>query len=237
MDFHFIFDLIFPPVCASCEARVGRDEPLCAGCLGKINFYRTLFCGRCEARLPSVVSAKEGGFLVKKICHLDHPYILGAAMNYHEPSVQPLIKALKFGRAKNVAPFLGEILADYAFPLLVRQNFLVVPVPLGEKRLKGRGFNQAELIAQSFAKKINLSLEPSALRRVKNTKPQSKVRSHRERLDNVSGAFLADETRVAGKNIILIDDVTTSGATFYEAASALKSAGAKKIIALAAAKA
>lgn len=227
MNLSFVFNLLFPPVCAACAARVLCEEPLCGPCSSKLNLYRTFFCGRCGARLP-----KE-----KKICHLDHPYILGAAMNYHEPCAEALVKSLKFGRSKKTAPFLAKVLADYATPLLGEQHFLIVPIPLGEKRLKERGFNQAELIARSFAEKQNLRFEPSALRRVKETRPQSKLRGHKERLDNVSEAFLAKQNIVAGQNIILIDDVTTSGATFYEAASALKSAGAKKIFALAAAKA
>jgi len=238
MDFGFIFDLIFPPVCLACSGRTLREEALCADCRSKINFYGTLFCGRCGARLPVVASAKSGLPTVKKICHLDHPYILGAAMNYHEPQVEALIKALKFGRAKNAAMFLGISLANYIEPIgLPLDEYLVAPVPLGKERRRERGFNQAELIAECLARKLGLPLESRALSRYKNTLPQSSIRSHKERLSNVTGAFVADKNVTEGKNIILIDDVTTSGATFYEAAGALKSAGARKIIALAAAKA
>jgi ComF family protein len=226
MKLNFIFDLLFPSVCAACAKRVEREESLCKPCASKLNFYRTFFCGRCGARLPAE----------KKICHLDHPYVLGAAMNYHEPQVESLIKSLKFGRSKKAALFLAKILGRYASPLLEGQNFLIIPIPLGEKRLRERGFNQAELIARCLAANLNLTLKP-ALRRIKETPPQSGIRGHRERLNNVSGAFVAEQSIVAGQNILLIDDVTTSGATFYEAAAALKSAGARKIIALAAAKA
>lgn len=227
MNLNFFFDLLFPTTCLACAKRIGREEALCPDCAGKINFYRTLFCGRCGARLPDE----------RKICHLDHPYILGAATNYHEPPVEALVKSLKFGRAKNAAPLLGSFLADYFRPLGISADYMIVPIPLGKERLKERGFNQAELIAEAFSHKLNLPIELRALSRTKNTLPQSSIRGHRERLDNVQGAFTALQDLVAGKNIILVDDVTTSGATFYEATTALKSAGAKKIIALAAAKA
>lgn len=178
----------------------------------------------CRARLPRTV----------KICHLGAPCLLGAATTY-EGSGKSLVRALKFHGIRDAAQPLGELLATYAAALPISwEGMVAVPVPLGKRRLRERGFNQAELIARTFAENLHLELLPAALRRTRNTKPQSGTESAKERLANIAGCFLADSRLVQGQSLVLLDDVVTSGTTFMEAARALKAAGAKQVIALAA---
>jgi len=223
-----LLELLFPSVCISCSKKVEAGNVICSSCFLKIPLHDTLFCGRCNARLP-------GG---RKICHADFPYLLGAASNY-DGAAKELVHQLKFRFIKSAARPLGELLANYTKKLpITLKNWLVVPLPLSPRRLRERGFNQSEEIAKIFAEKLNLLLVDGSLLRQKNSKPQSETKNAAERMENVSGCFSASNSdKVAGRSIILIDDVTTSGATFLEASRTLKSAGARRILALAATKA
>lgn len=236
---NFVLNLIFPPRCLGCARSIANNAELCDTCEQSIPLHTTLFCGSCGLRLPAIASAKAGQATYKTICHKNFPYTLGAATDFNNNAVRNTIHALKFNYAQQASNMLGEYLVRYADLLaLPLEDYLVIPIPLSPRRLRERGFNQSELIAKIFANRFKLSLECGALTRVKNTKPQSETKGLRERQKNIASAFSAHNPRlVAGRNIILIDDVVTSGATFLEAATTLKNTGAKNIIALAVARA
>ncbi len=225
----FLKELIFPSKCLNCLQQTTQDEVLCRKCKGGIKLNQTLFCGQCLARLP------EG----KKICHRSFPYSLGAALDYKDEAVRKLILGLKFGRCRNAANFLGELASEYAKTIPIKWgDFLAVPVPLGRRRENERGFNQAELIARVLAEKLDMDINTKNLSRIKNTPPQSEINNFESRMKNVAGIFQAvDPDIFANRKIVLVDDVTTSGATLKEAAGAIKKCRPKTIIALAAARA
>jgi ComF family protein len=228
MNFHIIENIFFPPVCVACGDHVATGV-ICEACRKGIDVFDTLFCGTCTARLPEL----------KKICHADAPYILGAAGRYDDKALQAMIHALKFQGITSAATPLAGILADYVAGLHIDVGrFVTTPVPLSEKRLRARGFNQSALIASHFSEITGIPFEKDLLKRIHHRKPQSETQDIFERKENVRGCFALDNANaIAGKNIILIDDVTTSGTTFAETAYVLKSGGAKKIIALAIARA
>jgi len=230
MNFNFIGDIFFPPACVQCGDSIARGV-LCATCRESIDGFDTLFCGLCSARLPER----------KKICHRDSPYILGAAGRYDDDALRALIHALKFQGIMGAAEPLSEILVAYVARIgLDLHDYTAVPVPLSKERARARGFNQSALIARSFARVLGISFDEHLLTRIHHRKPQSETEDIFERRENIKGCFAltdagGDATR--GKKIVLIDDVTTSGTTFSEAARVLKLGGAKKILALAVAKA
>lgn len=228
MNLNFFGDIFFPPACVGC----GDSLPIgaiCEACRKSIDGFDTLFCGICAARLPEQ----------KKICHKDAAYILGAAGRYDDDALRALIHALKFQGIESAAKPLAEILAEYVTRLeLDLQGFIVTPVPLSRKRTRARGFNQSALIACPFAEALGLPFKEHLLTRVQHKRPQSETKDIFERRENIRGCFaLADTAAAHDKKIILIDDVTTSGTTFNEAGRVLKNGGAKKILALAVAKA
>jgi ComF family protein len=116
------------------------------------------------------------------------------------------------------------------------QGDLVVPIPLGVKRLRERGYNQAALLARPFALALQLPYRPRALKRIKETRTQVGL-SIPQRRKNVEGAFEADPDIVSGKSVIVMDDVMTTGATLDEAGQALKQAGASQVVGFSLAKA
>ncbi|MDO8466559.1 MAG: ComF family protein [bacterium] len=195
----------------------------------RLPIYKTLFCAICRARLPNN----------KKICHKGAQYLLGAATNYDQQAVRQTIWRLKYRNRTGLAKPLADILIKYAAKLdLDWGRFIVIPVPLSQARLRNRGYNQSELIARIFSESFQIELNKTALVRTKNTPPQMEIRDWEARKKNIIGAFgVAKPELIKGKNIILIDDVFTSGATMNEAAHQLKDSGAKQIIGLVVAKA
>jgi competence protein ComFC len=228
MNLNFFGDIFFPPICIACGDSLAVGV-FCDACKQSIDGYTTLFCGTCTARLPEQ----------KKICHKAAPYILGAAAGYDDEPLRALIHALKFQGIAGAAEPLARILVEYILRIgLDLHEFIVTPVPLSPKRARARGFNQSALVARPLAKTLGLPIEEHLLARVHHRKPQSETEDIFERRENVKGCFaLAEGASARDKKILLIDDVTTSGTTFAEAARVLKSGGAKKIIALAVAKA
>jgi len=136
----------------------------------------------------------------------------------------------KYGNARYLAPYFSAYLADQYFIDPVEVDF-VVSVPLHPKRRRERGYNQAHLMAEAFAERTRLAYLPEALVKVKPTESQTKL-SFNERQQNLAGAFAADRDLVAGKSILVIDDVLTTGATMSEVAATLKKAGAVRVYGL-----
>lgn len=126
---------------------------------------------------------------------------------------------------------LGEISDEMLFSNFT--NPILVPIPASKTTLKERGFNQCELISKEMRKidgEENFEISFGALKKIKDTPHQSRSKNRAERLENLKDSFGADAEKVKGRNIIVIDDVITTGATMREAAKTLRQAGAKKVL-------
>lgn len=234
---NLFLDVIFPPVCLICRRGLNRQNHspfsfLCAACASKIVLNDSLFCAVCGRRLPEN----------KKICHRESPFILAAAGSYGDKTVSCLIGLLKYRKIKSAALPLAEILSRYLKNLdknyqLGIENFCLVAVPLHWRKRKQRGFNQTDLIAEEVARKLGLIFVKNVLERTRDTPSQVELKEKEKRQNNVLNCFVwQPSVSLPRKNVILVDDVCTTGATMAEAAKELKKAGAKKIIGLAAAK-
>jgi ComF family protein len=142
--------------------------------------------------------------------------------------IRKAIYELKYRNLKAISPCLAELLVDY-----LRSNPLtgdvLVCVPLHPRRLRERGYNQSSLLARELGKRIDLPVIEDCLIRVKQARPQVKAGDVRERRRNVADAFVCRDEEMSGKQIILVDDVCTSGATLESCATALKSKGAMSV--------
>lgn len=225
-----LFNFLFPARCLNCQKNIpNQEEALCPDCQKKIIIPDTLFCGICGARLP----------LAQKVCHKDTPYLLGSLLEYENPLAKKLIHGLKFRGLKSTAVFMGKQLARYVQKLnpppeiLAHTNLIIIPIPLSRERLRERGFNQAAKIANSLGKELNLPILHNALIRIKHTPPQSHTKSKKEREANVENIFsVTSKEPLAHQSVILIDDVTTTGATLRNAAKVLKTGGVQTILVL-----
>ncbi len=192
--------------------------------------HRCVNCGR----IGAVACADCWGKAERKLYVTPGPNPLESTVTcaeYEQPTVQKLIHDLKYNGIRDAAEPLGLLLAETVQPLLQRGDVLVA-IPLHARRERKRGFNQSTLLARQLHAATNVPLA-AVLHRVRNTKPQVECDAD-ERRTNLAEAFTADHTDA--QRIILIDDVTTTGTTFVEAAKALRKVTAVPIIGLAVAR-
>jgi ComF family protein len=142
--------------------------------------------------------------------------------------IRKAIYELKYRNLRAISPYLAELLADYLGSNPLTGEVLVC-VPLHPRRLRERGYNQSSLLVKELSKRIDLPVIEDCLIRIKQVQPQVRAGDVEERRRNVADAFACRDNRVSGKQIILIDDVCTSGATLESCAAALKSGGALSV--------
>ncbi len=182
------------------------------------------YCPRCGASAgPHSVTARGCAFCVDRPIAWDRITRLSA---YAEP-VDGWIKAMKFGRQWSWGPWLGERLAGVVGSPFDDRRVVVCPVPMPWRRRWSRGFNQAALIAEGLAAARGWPLV-DLLRRTRHTVPQTRVASSR-RAANIRGSLAARPIDLAGFEVVLVDDVKTTGATLTVCARLLKRAGARSV--------
>lgn len=225
-------DVVWPPRCLVCSGAAWD------GALPGV-------CARCAAALPRVVAPcrrcgrDAGPSAARDPCVgcRDAPTDLDgvvAPLRYRD-GARTLVLALKFhGRTPAARP-LAALLADAVAAAGVPGD-LVVPVPLSARRQRARGHNQADELARALARVTGVERDPAALVRRRDTRPQSGLPRAR-RAANPRGAFRARRRRVAGRCVLLVDDVLTSGATAGACARALRRAGAARVVLAAACRA
>jgi ComF family protein len=214
-------DFALPPRCAGCGTIVGEVHSFCPECWKHIEFLGHSGCGTCGLPLQATEQTMCG------VC-LAHPPRIArtrAAVAYDELSRSLAIR-LKYGRKVAIA----RTMARYMAPLVGEgDDRLLVPVPLHRTRLWGRGFNQSALVARELSRRLAIDADPRALSRTRRT-PPLKGMSPLQRRKTVAGAFrVRNKAAVAGKTIILIDDIMTTGSTAEACARTLKRAGAVRV--------
>jgi ComF family protein len=218
-------DVALPPLCPACREPVGDQAALCASCWSKLAFISPPFCDRLGT--PFAYDPGPGVLSMEAIADPPAYRRARAAVRYDDIS-RILVHGLKYSDRLDLAPMLGGWMARAGQPLLENADALV-PVPLHWRRLWARRFNQSAALAKTVSQLTGIPVEGEALTRVKPTLQQVGL-SASERALNVQGAFaVKDRSRVAGRQLVLIDDVLTSGATLDACARALNRAGAATV--------
>lgn len=205
-----ILDIIFPRYCLSCNT-AGTD-----------------LCTKCISSFPNAERETENWVF--------------PLFDYRHPPIKKAIKLIKYKGKRKLLDIFAEILygalLEELAELQIMENFqepILIPIPLSKKRHRERGFNQAELLCKQIIKNDEnkyLTLLSNVLIKTKETEHQANIKDRMIRLKNLTNSFaVINNNLIKGKNIILIDDVTTTGATLNEARKILKKSGAKKIIA------
>jgi len=225
-------DLLFPAVCPLCAARLGagRRDPLCGACWASLARLAPPLCARCGAPVPSEAEATGCADCRDAVPPFDYAR---AAASYGG-AVREAIHGLKFGGRRSLARPLGDLVGEQCAAALADRPDALLPVPLARARERERGFNHAALLAERLGERLGLSVRPRWLVRLRATAPQTDLTAA-ERRANVAGAFAAAPA-VAGRHVVVIDDVITTGATVRECARALRAAGALRVGVLAVAR-
>jgi ComF family protein len=226
-----LLDLAYPPACIACAAATAEPRTLCPACWTKVRFIERPYCERLGT--PFTHDLGLGALSPQAIADPPAYHRARAVARYEDGPAARMVHRLKYGDRTELARPMGLWMARAGAELLADAHALV-PVPLHRRRLFGRRFNQAALLARAIAAHRPVAVEALALRRARATVPQV-VLTRAQRAANVQGAFRVDEearSLVAGRRLVLIDDVMTSGATIDAAARALLRAGAERVDAL-----
>jgi len=216
--------LIFPEMCLGCGA--GGQGPLCAVCGENVRIRPRNLCSVCARPLDFDYAIETGAEYECGACRADPPpYDAACWALYYEGTARELIHAFKFsgrrGLAKTLARLAGEVLEPW---LLARPGAVIVPAPLSWRRLYTRGYNHAYLLAEELARRTGHEVIEDAVRRVRHTPPQFGLTTS-ERAANVKGAFrVANPAALEGRDVIVFDDILTTGATVTELAKVINKA-------------
>jgi ComF family protein len=235
-----LFAVLFPSDCRICGTPLVRISrlPVCQECLDAMRPIGSGVCTICGERMFSsyAFAGSEGESRCGLCRRIEPAFARAAAYGSYESGLRELIHLLKYGGVRPAANVLGRMLVEAIASLeadFPAGSMTVIPVPLHRTKLRQRGFNQAELIARA-AMKIRqpgdrLRLGAGALDRKRETASQIGLTSHQRR-ENLRGAFgVAQPELVKGCEVLVVDDVYTTGATVSECARVLRRAGATKV--------
>lgn len=219
-----VLSFIFPKTCPVCDKVIGHDKTICADCIKKIQYISEPRCKKCGKSLKD--SEKEYCIDCEKNHHL---YKCGIAAFLYDDVISKSIYRFKYHNRRTYAEFYGEAIAKM-YGALIRSWHadVIIPVPIHEKKLIKRGYNQAGLIAKKLGENLGMNVDESVLLRTVNTRPQKEM-TKAERRKNLEKAFKISRNVVKYKKVILVDDIYTTGSTIDECTRALLGAGIQAV--------
>jgi ComF family protein len=229
-----LVDIIYPKVCLACKNKLGVsgvDNLICVECWAKIKKNLPPFCHSCGRKL-------EKSAFIKNICpaclkirfHFDRAF----SPCMYEGVIKNLIHEFKYNRKDYLGPILSKPMTEFIKEYNIPINYIdfIIPMPLHKARLREREFNQAQVLAKFISQEFKKDMLGDTLYRHRYTKTQTDLQI-KDRFFNVKGSFSVNKhPDLKGKNLLLIDDVLTTGATSSEAAKTLKDAGANIVFVL-----
>jgi ComF family protein len=214
-----LVNLVFPPVCVCCR-KVGAI--LCQGCIDQVKWVKEPICQDCGCTVARY--SRQCNRCQKRPLPLKQ---IRAAVLF-DKTIPETIHQLKYRNVFALAEPLGKLMAQ-AWPNWQINSDIVLPIPLHRQRQNKRGYNQSELLVKTFCRELSLPNNEQILLRTRKTPPQVGLNAE-DRLKNVNGAFTVKNPQlIKGGNILLVDDVCTTGATLMAAAEVLLDAGAQTV--------
>ena len=212
-----LIDFVFPPMCLGCGSYTEEATSVCANCLDAIDRFNHPFCLKCMDIIPSGLKCP--------MCK-NETVPLFAHGNYTAP-LEEIIIHFKFKGIRKPASLFAGLLCDrFGEAIISLKCATLVPIPLHPGRENHRGYNQAEIFAESLAERLVFDVNADILARDKKRKPQARL-NQRQRASNIEGVFSVISEAGEDNTLILVDDVVTSGATAREAVKTLKRGGYK----------
>lgn len=216
-------DLLFPPACLLCRKNL-LTHGICDACRDGFDVLSSPSCTVCGSKFPTDAG---GDHLCGRCIKKKPTFDIAASVYLYEGGLSRAVRLLKYSKKSLVGSHLGGLMKNHRLSDISYDA--IVAVPLHISRLRERGFNQSQLLAEGLCKNMSLHSDKYILERVRPTGSQAGM-SSKERQANVRGAFcLRRGVDVSGKRILLIDDVYTTGATVKECSAVLKKAGASVV--------
>ena len=220
-----LIDSVFPRRCPVCEEIAERGHTICKSCIKKLSFVSEPVCMKCGREIAS-----ESDEFCFDCSQREKSFEYGRALlNYDELSRRIAVQIKYKNKREYIKPFAKMIAARYKKRIALMKADCLVPVPVHPARFKNRGYNQAELLADSISKIIDVPVRNDILIRRKNTLAQKEL-SPDERLKNLESAFaISDKYEKDVRTAIIIDDIYTTGSTIEACTRVLKMAGVRKV--------
>lgn len=217
-------DVVFPKSCPMCDEVMERGRLICKKCEPKLVYIDEPKCKKCGKQIES----EETEYCAD--CRKAHHYYKrGIAAFQYNDMVSHSIYRFKYHNRRTYAEFYGSAIAERYREEIVRWDAdVIIPVPIHERKMIKRGYNQAELIAKELGKNLGIKVDGRILKRVVNTRPQKEM-SRNERKKNTEKAFKISNSVVKYRKIILVDDIYTTGSTVDACSKALLAAGACEV--------
>jgi len=227
----FFLDTLFPIYCISCS-KYGKW--VCNHCLEKISINIEQVCPLCN---KSITPDGKTCFDCKRKYSIDGVLVSSSyKLNKKKTFIAKLVHYYKYRFISKLSVPLGKILKKTLLQSDLPLPDIIIPVPLHPRRMRWRGFNQAELLSDYLGKYTTVGLEIIVLKDVllrnKYTIPQMEIKNYCQRRNNIKGSFSLNKKyskKIKGKNILLVDDIATTGSTLFECAKVLKQKNAKKV--------
>lgn len=216
-------EYLFPARCPVCDAVLPCRQRICASCRKELKLIEAPYCLKCGKRLH------DGNERFCSDCATyPHVYDRGRALFEYAP-IRKSIYRMKYGKRAEYATLYGEMLAKHLGDVIRSwKPDALVPVPLHEKRLAKRGYNQAELLADVLGRRLGIPVQRKLVKRLKNTLPQKDLDAA-GRQNNLKKAFKLCANDVKLNSIVIIDDIYTTGSTIDAVAAVLKEAGTRSV--------
>lgn len=225
MSQNTILDILYPRRCPVCgEITKPAGSLICPSCFRKLSFVQPPVCKKCGKEVQD-----ETVEYCRDCARHPHTFEYGIALLNYDETAKRSVAQVKYNNKREYLDFFGTALAVRFEKQIRAMNVdFLAPVPVHRSRLRKRGFNQAEVLADIMGRRLKIPVEPAALVRFRKTQPQKEL-SAAERLKNLSGAVKADRKLTEGKRILLVDDIYTTGSTMEACSRALAEAGAEKV--------
>ena len=218
-----VINLVFPRRCPVCDRPAGYGRLICPGCIGKLKVVKGAVCCKCGKPLVD-----ESAELCSGCRGTKHQYKEGRSL-YEYKSVNRSIYRFKYSGRSEYGDYFGKAMAHYLGKTIKEWDpDIIVPVPLHEKKLRKRGFNQSAVLAKSLSKELGIPYSDRLIKRVRNTVPMKELDA-RKRQINLKNAFIVGSYDVKLRKVVIVDDIYTTGSTVDAMAVAFSRAGVSDV--------
>lgn len=223
-----LINLLYPAICQGCHRKLDNpSKHICADCMNKIKLRTPPFCLKCGRQLN--IDASHTDTCID--CKLNEPdFDKAMSVCSYNDFLKNLIHDFKYRKITCIAKEFSDIMLNFARAYgLCRNIDVIIPIPMHSKRLLKREINHSEVLAKHFAKKLNIPYSNKTINKTQDTALQTSLKRE-NRIKNLSGAFkINNQASIKNKNILLVDDLFTTGSTVNECAKALKDKSAKYV--------
>lgn len=219
-----LFDSFFPARCPVCDAVLPLGEEICKECRAAVHLVCEPVCGKCGKAL-----ANDRQEYCSDCAGRRHVYRQGKAVFRYQAGIKQSLYRFKYGNRRVYAQFYAdEAVRLYEDWILRKKIEVIVPIPMYLKKKRKRGYNQAEVFARALGSKLGIPVDAGMVRRIRTTVPQKEL-NDKERIRNLKNAFQLVPNIVEYSQILLVDDIYTTGSTMNAVAEVLLSGGAQNI--------